>query len=247
MTLAAFARFPPTVAARTDLCLFLAFQMTRGRATRRIVEMAGDIYAHAMIPPDMSADQAEELLRAHGETPTPEDIAQLQDLSAHMQDFEALPDPNAHISVMGTSASGLLPELVLRRWYVAEYPAPALVTCDEPVVLVFDDQGRVGRRGGIRYAREVWFPLSPRHLLVLAADDRYGPQRRLAALPGSAPGVNRRIAANAYEAIYQHPDHDHLAGIDIPPRGPLFTVHAPGVPGAERYNRPPSRTKTRRR
>ena len=115
------------------------------------------------------------------------------------------------------------------------------------MVLVFDQEQPSFRGLGLIDASEVCFPLSPRHLRVFAKDDRNGPERRIAATPESAREVNFQIAANAYEEIYMHPDHDHLAGIELPePRG-LFEIHAVGLPGLDRYSKRPEHTKTQRR
>lgn len=246
VTAGAFARFPPSAGAREAMCWFLAFQKIRGRASRKKTELLGDAYMHIMIPQNMSAGDAEEWLRARDQEPTPEAVAQVLDLSASVDETEFVPDPNAHIAMMAPVALKVFEELVLRRWYMAEYAEPSLVTCDEPVVLVFEEDPPRLRGVGLVDAAEVWFPLSPRHLLVLAKEC-YGTQCRVRADPASARDVNRRIAANAYESIHMHPDHDHLAGIDLPEPGPLFEIHAPGFPALERYNNRPTRTKTQRR
>lgn len=244
----AFVRFPPAPAARADLCMFLAFQLTRGRYMRRMTEQAGDLYMHLMIPQGMDRGQAQAWLTARGEDPTDEAVEQVVAASAIMDKVEFMPDPNEHIRHMGPLALKLYPLLVFRHWYVAEYSVPSLITCDEPVVMIFDDPRRMGRRAGLADAAEVWFPLSPRHLLILADDGRYGAERRFAADPGSATEANLRIAANAYETIHMHPDQDHLAGIEIPEPGPLFRIVEPVEPElARRYGKAPARTRTRRR
>lgn len=242
-----FQPFPPPFDDRESLCLFLAFQKTRGRAARRMTELMGDTYMHVMVPKDMDEEQAAAWLRARDEEPTPEAIAQVRSLSEIVDDVEFVPDPNAHIGAMGPLALKLFEELITRPWYLAVYDKPSLVTCDEPVVLFFEQGHPPGHRTGMAFADQIWFPMSPRHLLILGRGDRYGPPRRFDADPSSVGDVNLRIAANAYESILMHPDHDHLAGIDVPEPGALFTVHAPGFPQIERHNGRPNRTRTRRR
>lgn len=246
VTAGAFARFPPTIEARMAVCLFLAFQKIRGRQARRRTELLGDVYWHIMIPKDMSEQDARAWLAAHKKEATPESLATLLSISSEMDDLEFLPDPNAHLSTMGPVALQTFEELGTRRWYVAEYAEPSLVTCDEPVVLVFPEDSPRYRGLGLLDAVEVWFPLSPRHLLVLAKDGRYGPERRIAADPESARDANFRIAANAYESIHMHPDYDLLAGIELPDPGGLFEVHGLGL-DSERYKKRPDRTRTQRR
>lgn len=112
----AFARFPPTPAARADLCMFLAFQLTRGRSMRRMTEMAGDLYMHLTVPQDMDREQARAWLTARGHEPTDEAVEQIFAASAIMDRVEFVPDPNEHIKQMGTRALKLYPLLVFRRW-----------------------------------------------------------------------------------------------------------------------------------
>lgn len=248
VTGAAFVPFPPAPAARGELGMFLAFQLTRGRSVRRTVEQLGDLYARMQIPQDMTPAQARAWLAVRDQEPTDEAVEQVLAASSIMDKVEVVPHPNEHVAQMGPLALKLFPLLVFRRWYVAEYAEPCLITCDEPVVMVFRDKRRMGRRAGLALADEVWFPLSPRHLLIMAKHDRYGPERRFVAAPATAKTVNLHIAANAYETIHMHPDHDHLAGIDIPEPGPLLRIFAPDLPElTARYGQAPTRTKTRRR
>lgn len=242
-----FAPFPPAPKDRVALCMLLAFQMTRGQPTRRTSELLGDIYMRTLIPKNMTEQQAEDWLRARDEQPTPDAVAQVRSLSAMVDEIEFVPGPNAHIAVMGPLALKAFEYVINRPWYVADYAVPSLVTCDEPVVLFFEDGRPLGRRAGLAYADQVWFPLSPRNLLVLGSGEQYGPERRVAADLAGAQDVNLRIAANAYESIHMHPDQDHLADIDLPAPQPLFQIYAPGVPSLDRYNQPLTRTKTRRR
>jgi hypothetical protein len=196
----------------------------------------------------MTPAQARAWLAVRDQEPTDEAVEQLLAASSIMDKVEVIPHPNDHVAQMGPLALKLFPLLVFRRWYVAEYAEPCLITCDEPVVMVFRDKRRMGRRAGLALADEVWFPLSPRHLLIMAQHDRYGPERRFTAAPATAKVVNLHIAANAYETIHMHPDHDHLAGIDIPEPGPLLRIFAPDLPElTARYGQAPTRTKTRRR
>lgn len=242
-----FQRFPLQPVDVGNICLFLAFQITRGRAARRMAELMGDTYMHIMVPKDMDEDQAVAWLRTGGHEPTTETIAQVRAISEIVDDIEFVPDPNAHIGTMGRVALSLFEELICRPLYLAVYDEPSLLTCDEPVVLYFDEGRPLGHRAGVALADQIWFPMSPRHLLILGRGDRYGPPRRLDADPASVDYVNLRIAANAYESILMHPDQDHLAGIELPPPGPLYTVNAPGFPALERHNHAPQRRRTQRR
>lgn len=47
-----------------------------------------------------------------------------------MDDFEFVPDPNAHLSTMGGIALRISELLLPRPWWIAEYDSPALLTSD---------------------------------------------------------------------------------------------------------------------
>jgi Protein of unknown function (DUF4238) len=219
-----FAKFPPSPSERVAVCLFLAFQMTRGRSIRRMTEMLGDIWAHMQVPSKMDNAQAEAWLHSEGQDVTPEAIDQAVSASAIIDQLEFVPDPNSHLVTMGPLALRIFPYLIMRSWYVAEYTSPVLITSDEPVVLFSSDQRRYGRRAGIEYAEEIWFPLGPKSLLVLTKEPYYGPERRALAAEGSASEVMRRIATNAYELILMHPDHDDIDVSDLPEPGTTATL-----------------------
>ena len=95
-----FPLFPPQPQDRADLCLFLAFQKVRGKLTRKRIEMLGDLWAHLQIPTGMTTGQARAWLQANEQEATPESVQEIVELSTSMEDFEFVPDPNAHLSVM---------------------------------------------------------------------------------------------------------------------------------------------------
>lgn len=137
-----FPLFPPQPQDRADLCLFLAFQKVRGKLTRKRIEMLGDLWAHLQIPAGMTTGQARAWLQANDQEATPESVQEIVELSASMEDFEFVPDPNAHLSVMGGVALRISELLLPRPWWIAEYDSPALLTSDEPVALHFRDRSR---------------------------------------------------------------------------------------------------------
>ena len=102
------------------MCLFLAFQKVRGKLTRKRIEMLGDLWAHLQIPAGMNAGQARAWLQANEQEATPESVQEIVELSASMEDFEFVPDPNAHLSVMGGVALRISELLLARPWWIAE-------------------------------------------------------------------------------------------------------------------------------
>lgn len=220
----------------------------RGRLTRKRIELLGDLYAHLIIPADMTTDQAADWLRADGSDATPEAIQELIKLSASMGALEFKPDPNEHLRVMGDLALRISELLLPRPWWIAEYDAPALLTSDEPVALHFRDHSRpAGHDRGIAYADEIWFPLDPRQLLILGSPGDPLPEQRLKVHAETARAVNLTIAAGAYEQIYMHPDQDHLRDMQLPKPRPVLQVQGGPPIDLSRYNQALSETNTLRR
>jgi Protein of unknown function (DUF4238) len=244
----AFRLFPPQPQDREDLCLFLAFQKVRGKQTRKRIEMLGDLWARAQIPANMTSGQAAEWLAAHDHEATPDAIGEMVDLSASLDEFQFVPDPNEHLRVMGSTALRISELLLPRPWYIAKYDSPALLTSDEPVALHFRDASRPpGHDQGIAYADEIWFPLDPCRLLILGSPGDPLPEQYLQPPAQTAATVNLTIAAGAYEYIYMHPGQDHLKELQPPEPGPILQVRGQLPFDLGRYNRPVTDTRTQRR
>ncbi len=245
---AGFPLFPPQPQDRADLCLFLAFQKVRGKLTRKRIEMLGDLWARLQIPVDMSSGQASVWLQANKQEVTPEAVQEVVDPSASLDDFQFVPDPNAHLGAMGGIALRISELLLPPPMWIAEYDTPALLASDEPVALHFRDRSRPpGHDRGIAYADEIWFPLDPRRLLILGKPGDPLPGQRLHVNADTAATVNLTIAAGAYEHIYMHPAQDHLKGLQLAKPGPVLQVHAEVPIDLSRYNQPVSDTRTQRR
>jgi hypothetical protein len=243
-----FRLFPPQPQDRADLCLFLAFQKVRGKLTRKRIELLSDLWAHAHVPGDMTAEQATAWLRTHSQEVTPDSVKELADLSVSMGDLEFKPDPNEHLRAMGELALRISEMLLPRPWWIAEYDSPALLTSDEPIALHFRDRSRPPGYGyGIAYADEIWFPLDPRRLLILGRPGAPLPEQRLGVPLETARTVNLTVTAGAYERVYMHPDQDHLKGMRLPKPGPILQVHGQLPIDFGRYNQPITDTRTQRR
>lgn len=210
--------------------------------------MLGDLWARMQIPAGMTREQAAALLRAHEQEVTAESVTAMVDLSANLDDFEFVPDPNAHLSVMGDIALRLSELLLPRPWWIAEYDTPALLASDEPVALHFRDRSRPpGHDRGIAYADEIWFPLDPRRVLILGLPSDRLPEQHFRAAADTAATVNFTVAAGAYEYIYMHPAQDHLKGLRIPKPGAILQVDGQLPIDLSRYNQPVTNTGTQRR
>ena len=206
---------------------------------------ARDLWAHLQIPAGMTAGQARAWLQASEQEATPESVQEIVELSASMEDFEFVPDPNAHLSVMGGVALRISELLLPRPWWIAEYDSPALLTSDKPVALHFRDRSRrPGYDRGIAHADEIWFPLDR------AAAAHPGQPRRPAARATPAPGCPHRCHSEPHHRGRCLRAHLHASRAG-PPEGATATQTRPRSPGQRdlpvdlgRYNQPVANTRT---
>ncbi|MDI1463361.1 DUF4238 domain-containing protein [Catellatospora sp. KI3] len=242
--LGVFQVFPPQSEDRVLLATLIAFQMTRGRKTRRALELQADLMARLRLW-NATPEQLLNSLADGGVEVDSGSLDATREFIENLDSFEFSVDPNVHIGSMGQNALGALPFLMRMRWYLFDYGQPSLLTCDEPVALYMHNPLPTDSLG-LATADELWYPLSPRHLLVLTRHD-VGAEGVLPGDPATLATVNYRLVQNAYEHIFMHPDHDVLP-TEMPDDMPLFEVA--GGPNAEmltRYNRPPTNRKTERR
>lgn len=108
---------------RASIATFVAFQMARGQRKRREVELQADLLTRlqAINPPGHLTRKARAEFREHQEL---------------WREQEVLPDPSEHLRVLGTVAQQLFSHLVTRPIAVFTLTDGALLTCDEPVLLV---------------------------------------------------------------------------------------------------------------
>ncbi|MEU2348796.1 DUF4238 domain-containing protein [Modestobacter sp. NPDC049651] len=208
----------PTQDDREVMCLFLAFQLARGRASRRKIELLTDMMER--LRGSVAPDQ--------------------------LDNFEFASDPNEHIRLIGELAEAMMPHLRPRPWFLFDFTSPALVTSDEPVVLHTPGPHEDGEALGLGTAHEIWLPLDPRHLLVLGKRGDPGPFHRLAGEVALAEQSNLLVAHSAYEEIYAHPTFS-VRVPDPGPAEPLFRVTEDASPLLRRYNKPPTNRRTQRR
>jgi hypothetical protein len=165
----------------------------------------------------MTAGQAGAWLHAHEQEATPESVREMAELSASMGNFEFVPDPNAHLGVMGGLALRISGLFLPRPWWIAEYDQSALLTSDHPIALHF--RGRScppGHDRGIAYADEIWFSSTHTGCSSWADPVTRCREQRLRPPAKTAVTVNLTVAAGAYEHIYMHPAQDHLQGLRLP-------------------------------
>jgi hypothetical protein len=238
-----FGVFPPPPDDKHAIATLMAFQKVRGKRHRREIEQRADFLMKVQIS-GLDREGIERLLADRAVEVTDDGIAQMEEMVANLEEYEFVPDPNEHLRMLGSLSFEIFKRLMRRNWYLAEFSTPALITCDEPVLL-YKVNPSPYRGYGVADADEIWFPLNPRQLLILAREPSPLPQR-FAAPADFAGLVNHYVMHHAYQLIVAHPDHSDVVP-DMPPDGPLTHVHAPAFPFAAEYNKPVKSRRTQRR
>lgn len=114
---------PLSDADRNSIATFVAFQMARGQRKRREVEVQADLLTRlqAINPPGDLTRRARTEYREQQEL---------------WQEQEVLPDPSEHLRILGNVAQQLYSHLVTRPIAAFTLTDGALLSCDEPVLLV---------------------------------------------------------------------------------------------------------------
>lgn len=240
-----FGQFPPPLDDRLEIATFIAFQMVRGKRRRREIETHADFYMKLKYSA-LDSDAIKHLLEEQHGHASPEQIAEMEDFVANLDEYEFVPDPNEHLRMMGGLAQEIFRRLLRRHWYLAVFEAPVLITCDEPVMLYKRNPSPL-RGYGVLDADEIWFPLNPSMLLILTLE----PQPITVRFEGpveSAQTVNGYAAHNAYQNIFLHPQQQDIAAERLADT-PLFQVTAPAnIILPDGHNKPmKNRTTARRR
>ncbi len=171
-----FGQFPPPPDDMYAIATFIAFQKkVRGRRRRREIETHADFYIKVQYS-GLSRDAIKAMLEEQFGQVSPDQIAEMEDLVANLDEYEFVPDPNDHIRMMGELAQAIFPRLMRRHWYLSVFDEPVLITCDEPVI-VYKSNPSPLRGYGMLDADEVWFPLNPSMLLILALEPQSVPAR----------------------------------------------------------------------
>jgi Protein of unknown function (DUF4238) len=217
---------------RDPLALFLGFQRVRGMAYREMLVEHSKATARqlaAMATPS----EVQRIARARGEEMTDEEAADLAEFGNSGEFTVEVGRPsNLHLGSILKSAQAVAGLLEARSWRLIEFADPVLVTSDEPLGFIGDDLRKLGSGGGLIGAREIVFPLDPRHALQMVRPDFSAAQGRgIGTLPQAAI-FNLHVAFAAHRFIVRHPGTDPLRGAVLPKKAPpVFVVN--GVVGME--------------
>jgi hypothetical protein len=203
--------------SRAPISLFLAFQFVRGRRIRdMLVEHQKEVIRRAITMASPGA--VRKVLQEQGTEISEEDAAEIVEFARDGQ-YELVVEraANLHLSTSLSAALEIAPLLEARAWQLVEFDEPALLTCDEPVILVGRDPRSPGDTpGGFAMAREIVFPTDPHHALILVNPDQGVAHGRARAGQKQAEIINRHVAFNAHRFIVRRPGTNLLEGLVVP-------------------------------
>jgi hypothetical protein len=125
----------------------------------------------------------------------------------------------------GLATQELAPVLESLNWQVEECRKPILYTSDSPVIAWRTQSERDEYEGvGIATAEEIWFPLTPRHLLVMTRTFANMPCKQVE--PKRFVQVNEEIASRCYEfLVATHGRLERLNELTLRSKKPLLRFY----------------------
>jgi hypothetical protein len=204
--------FPPSNDDREHLAMFIAFQITRGRDHRHAWDKMTDYMAKMVLQTIVEGDVQQRLSAATGKPATEKEAEAIRYLAEKPDNWKVVPHPNEAIEAMLDTTPQLVPYIADRKWVLARFRKPLLLTGDTPVTLWRRTDSPRGI--GVATADELRFPLDTQYALILSLD---GAERVWELHESHAHDLNRSVAGRAYEWVYHHPDHWPLHGLELPP------------------------------
>jgi len=241
--------FPPSIADRYALSTFLAYQFMRTPEQRRHLEAMSEYLQAVSLKLVTSDSQAQAYLRKRGvHTPTLDEVRAVLHRAELAETQEYILAPNEYLRLMHTMAMQMAPIIYAMRWVVGRFLRDVLVTSDHPITYYTIPGTRPSWVGtGLATADEVWFPLDPRHILMMEPPTG-DPDEHLELDDSWAVAFNQNTVAHAWEYVFMTPGFD-LTGFRLPrkPR-PIVTVSEGWLEGKlpDGINAPPIRRRHRR-
>jgi hypothetical protein len=208
---------------RGAIATFLAFQFVRGPAARHAaVEFfkAGARKVTSMATPEI----VQGVLARQGE---PISLSDARDLLRFAQSddyrMEVSSEANVHLSVALKTALKLIPIFLQRSWTILDFPAPVLLTGDEPLALVGKSLSP-GEALGATDAQEIVFPTDPGHALVLIRPDQKRRDARYSGTQRMADIINAHVAFNCHRFLIRYPGTGPLQERTIPEKAPPVMI-----------------------
>ena len=204
---------------RESLILHMALQLLRTQRHRRSTKALAQRTATLQAQVDLSRQLSE------GRFDTESERALAERVLGQLADGELIVGPEEQ-------ALSALPLLsldevasILRsgwNWVLVVLTAAKFITSDHPICLLGEPvPGIPASNVGVATALEIWFPLDPRHALVLSRDRLLG-SPLLELSNGHVRSINLRIALESERWSFFHPSSEGVKGFQIPLDPPKF-------------------------
>lgn len=216
---------PSTLDAfRKRLSFFMAVQFVRGRGPRQaMIDFQKEIFKKKLQLSTPEILQAESV--REGQPITIEEarkrVAMGQD-PTHQVEFQRIgpnqlpADSLVNAADVFKQGNELIRFFYMRKWMLADFGAPLLLTSDEPVATGVDTGGPQ-ISAGLANADSIVFPLDPQRALIMMRPDFQAPAHGwVKGTPKEAKAINQLVAFRGMRQIFHHPDTDPLADLEIP-------------------------------
>ncbi len=214
--------FPLNAADREAIAMMVALQFIRGQDNRRAASRL-NAYMVRMMLMNTTREQLRTTIReTEGREATTEEIEKAIEFARNPTRYDVQVHKNMDVLTQMDGLHSLFGVARARSFRLLRWSKPCLLTSDSPVALTSKPNAELAFYGiGLGTADEVVLPLDRRHALVLhgrAGEDLLVDDPG----PDKAWLANRRVAGNAIEQIYLHPDDGSLLdGVDLgPPQEP---------------------------
>ena len=197
---------------------FVAVQITRSRWHRYQGRWMSGVGLYRQFELDRPG-AIEHALRESGEDPTPERIAEVEAFWARIiKDPWQMVLPAALEMALAQRSAIALADLLAERWCVVYETARPIVTCDEPVVSLWEFMGADHvLDGGYSGTPIVIFPLGPHQVLAMFRNNMPVVRRIDTPLDWRETlDLNQVIAGNAYRHVVSQPSNPIANKLRIP-------------------------------
>lgn len=194
--------FPLSRTDREALAMFMAAQLSRGRAVREgLAESIVEV--NRLLLHQVAAHYSDERLR---EITGQEPSAELREMIANSEKhFEIKPTNAMLLQSMFSSVQEIAEKLDMRTWTLARFSAPCLFTGEHPFVHMNPSGDSIGR--GVQTAEQLYLPTSPTQAIVLSHPWTSWPDARVEGTTGLATRLNWAMLTHpSNQEILLHPD-----------------------------------------
>jgi Protein of unknown function (DUF4238) len=195
-------RFPLSRANREALAMFMAAQLSRGRAVREgLTESL--IAVNRLMLRSIAANYSDERWREiTGETSS----RQTREMMAHSERYFDIQPTNAMLlQTLFSSVQEIAEILDMRTWTLVQFQAPCLFTGEHPVVHINPSGEPTGY--GVATAEQMYLPTSATQALVLSHPWTSWPEMRVKGTIELATRLNWAMLSHpSNEELLLHPD-----------------------------------------